>query len=450
MTAIDIEKLVGDASQYKTILPVISDINGVFRGKRLAIKHARKVFDGGVKLPLATAFVDIWGRDVIGSGEVLETGDVDGNLVPTGRGVVPVDWLPSPYLLAPVSFQTATGEPYLADARNLLSNVVQRFEKKGLTPVCATELEFYVFDPMSVDAGLRAPNRSSIGAPEINDMYSVENLNRYSAFLDDVYAACEKMNVPLEAAISENGPGQFELNLLHGPDAVKCADDAVLFKFAVKGIARKHGFGATFMAKPYGAESGSGFHTHFSILNKKGENIFSNGADDGSPSLRWAIQGLIDAMPASMLMFAPHANSYRRFRDETHAPVNASWGYDNRTAAIRVPSSPDAARRIEHRVAGADANPYVVLAAILGAALNGIEAAKEAQNPLEGNAYAGKSPKLPTSWREAIVLFEASPFAEENLSGLFAKVFAAGKRQEYDAFAEIVPRQEYDAYLETL
>ena len=185
------------------------------------------------------------------------------------------------------------------------------------------------------------------------------------SFLSDIYKACELQNIPADAAISENGCGQFEINLLHVDDPLKAGDDAIFFKRIVKSVARKHGMIASFMAKPYGEESGSGLHVHFSLLDSDGNNVFDDNGESGTDLLKYAVNGLISAMPESMLIFAPHYNSYRRLTPGTHAPTSAGWGYENRTAAIRIPGGDSKARRIEHRVAGADANPYLVLASIL-------------------------------------------------------------------------------------
>ena len=232
---------------------------------------------------------------------------------------------------------------------------------------------------------------------------STDELDAFAPFLEDVYDACRVQGIPADAAISENGCGQFEINLLHVADPLRAADDALLFKRLVKAIARKHGLAASFMAKTYGDQSGNGFHVHFSLIDDDGRNVFDDGGDEGSEHLRHAVGGLISAMAETTLLFAPHLNSYRRLRKGTHAPVAMAWGYENRTAAVRIPGGAAAARRIEHRVAGADANPYLVMAGILGAALIGIERELIPPDPTEGDAYAQDLPTLPPDWASATV-----------------------------------------------
>ena len=182
-----------------------------------------------------------------------------------------------------------------------------------------------------------------------------------------------RWDIPADTAISETGLGQFEINLMHSDDALRAADDTWLFKMMVKGLARRHGFAASFMAKPYPEYSGNGLHTHFSLLDRDGNNVFDNGGPEGTTMLHNAVAGCLAAMHDCTLIFAPHANSYDRLVPGMHAPTGIAWAYENRTAAVRIPSGSSAARRIEHRVAGGDVNPYLMLAAILGAALIGIE-----------------------------------------------------------------------------
>jgi glutamine synthetase len=219
------------------------------------------------------------------------------------------------------------GAPFSGDPRRALAQVVDRYTKRGLVPVVATELEFYLYDPSGTQP---KPPCSPITEKRLGSdgAMSLDELQHFDEFLDDVYDACAEQGIPADAAISENGAGQFEINMTHVADALKAADDAVLFKRLVRGLARKHGFAATFMAKPYGERSGSGFHVHYSLENEAGENLFDNGTDEGSPLLLNAVAGLL-----STLVFAPHNNSYRRLLPGVHAPTSVAWGYENRTAA---------------------------------------------------------------------------------------------------------------------
>lgn len=200
------------------------------------------------------------------------------------------------------------------------------------------------------------------------------------------------------------------------------------------------------MAKPYGEDAGNGFHLHTSMLDQSGTNIFDNGTDLGSPALASAVAGLLRAMPDSTLFFAPHLNSFRRLREGTHAPTTASWGMDNRTAAVRIPAGPGAARRFEHRVSGADANPYLVIASVLAAALEGIEAGATPPAAFTGSSYDQDLPRLPSSWEEALARFEHSDFIEQTFGAAFRRAVVAAKRQEIGTFAEKVTPFELQSY----
>ena len=427
------------------LYPVLTDINGIFRGKRLPAQTAQKVFKGAMKMPASTLHVDVFGRDALESGLVLETGDRDGTVKPTGRGPLPLTWSDDDVALLPCQMYLHEGEISPIDSRAQLQSVASRYASAGLTAVCATELEFCLFDPQN--EGLQPPlipgtaSRMTSGA-----LYSIDLLEAFKGFTDDLYTACEAWDIPADAAISESGIGQFEVNLLHNDDPVKAADDAALFKFIVRGVARKHALGATFMAKPYGDDAGNGFHMHASVLNGDGVNIFDNGTDLGSEPLGWAVAGLLEYMEDCTLLFAPHLNSYRRLREGTHAPTTVSWGMDNRTAAVRIPAGPGAARRFEHRVAGADANPYLVLAAVLAAALDGMDAKAAPPAPFTGSSYDQDLPRLPSSWPGALVRFESSDFVERTFGAAFRRAMVAAKRQEIHTFAEQVSTFEIQTY----
>ena len=269
---------------------------------------------------------------------------------------MPMPWLEAPTALLPIWMYRENGQPYEGDPRHALRAVVERFKARGLTPVCAMELEFFLID----DSGktLQVPPSPRSGKRrKAAEILSIRALDAFDSFFTDLYDACEAMDIPADTAISESGLGQFEINLMHCDDALRAADDAWLFKMLVKGLARRHGFAASFMAKPYPEYSGNGLHTHFSVIDAEGKNVFSNGGPEGSELLMNAIAGCLWAMHDSTLLFAPHANSYERLIPEAHAPNAVCWAYENRTSAIRVPSGGASARRIEHRTAGGRREP---------------------------------------------------------------------------------------------
>lgn len=425
------------------------DLNGQARGKRLPVSAAAKAQSEGTKLPYTVLDLDVWGEDIENSPLLFEKGDRDGVLLPTGRGPLLMPWLEAPAALLPMWMFHEDGRPYLGDPRRALHSVVQRYHERQLTPVVATELEFYLVDDRG-DTPCPPSSPHSGKSRHGSDTLALQALDTFDAFFTALYDACAAMDIPADAAISEAGPGQFEVNLMHGPDAMKAADDAWLFKLLVKGLARRHGFAASFMAKPYKDHSGNGMHTHFSILDDQGQNIFDDGSPHGSATLRNAVAGCLATMKDATLVFAPHANSYERLVPERHAPMGIGWAYENRTAALRIPSGNPKARRIEHRVAGGDANPYLMIAVILGGALYGIEEGLTPPSPISGNAYAQGLEQIPMRWETALEHFEFSKTLPSIFDPHLIENYVRTKRQEVTKMADLSFKEQTDLYLDTV
>ena len=433
----------------RSIRVAAADLNGQPRGKRIPTRFADKVVEDGTRFPFSVLNLDIWGEDIADSPLVFETGDRDGVLRPTERGFLPMPWLETPSALLPIWMFHEDGRPFEGDPRHALRAVLDRFKARGLTPVCAVELEFFLIDdsghnlqvPVSPQSGKRRKAAETL---------SMRALDRFDNFFTALYDACEEMNIPADTAISEAGLGQFEINLMHCDDALRAADDAWLFKMLVKGIARSHGFAASFMAKPYADYAGSGLHTHFSVLDENGNNVFDDGGDAGTDMMRHAVAGCLSAMPGSTLVFAPHANSYDRMVPGSHAPTGVSWAYENRTSSIRIPSGNHKARRIEHRVSGGDVNPYLMLAAVLGSAINGIEDGIAPPAPITGNAYLADLPQIPGSWQSAIDRFEKDPEIARIFAPELIRNFVLTKRQELVSMQDLTAEEQVEIYLDSV
>jgi glutamine synthetase len=362
---------------------------------------------------------------------------------------MPMPWLEAPSAILPIWMFHEDGRPYGGDPRHALRAVLDRFKARGLTPVCAVELEFFLIDDSGRKLQVPISPRSN-KRRKAAETLSIRALDQFDEFFTDLYDACEEMDIPADTAISEAGLGQFEINLMHCDDALRAADDAWLFKMLVKGLARRHGFAASFMAKPYEDYSGSGLHTHFSVLDTEGNNVFDDGGPDGTDMMRHAVAGCMNAMSGSALVFCPHANSFDRMVPGAHAPTGISWAYENRTSSIRIPSGNHKARRIEHRVSGGDVNPYLMLAAVLGAAINGIEDGIEPPAPITGNAYAADLPQIPGDWASAIDAFEASPEVARIFAPELIRNFVLTKRQELHYMQELTPQEQVEIYLDTV
>tara|TARA_B100000700_G_scaffold301879_1_gene371586 strand:- start:89 stop:1435 length:1347 start_codon:yes stop_codon:yes gene_type:complete len=424
------------------------DLNGIWRGKRFPINQLDKLIGSGTRMPLSSSCVDIWGTDLLDSSFLFETGDSDGIALPTDRGFVPCLWLSRPTALIPLSIFTEDGNPSPIDPRHVLRRVCKAFQDENLQPSLAFEIEFYLLDSKSKNP--IAPNLPiTKERMSTTSVLSIDDMDEFEHFFSDVFKACELQGIPAETSISENAIGQFEVNLKYSDNPVKAADDAVLLKRLIKGIAKKHSFRATFMAKPFLLQSGSGMHLHFSVLDKSGKNIFDNGTPAGSTYLLNAVAGLIEFMKESTLIFAPNLNSYRRLAPDTHAPTGICWGYENRTTSIRIPGGENSSRRIEHRVAGADANPYLVAAAILSAALDGIKRKRIAPEPIAGDSYGCQTEKIPLDWQSAIDFFFKSGSMASFFPGQFSETFAKCKLQEFEKFRARMDSFELDTYLDS-
>lgn len=452
MTKGDLDALKAKAKTFiaqnpdlKFVDVFLADLNGVLRGKRLPADQAMKVFDGGLRMPRSLVGLDIWGEDVFANGLVLEEGDSDGLCIPSEFGLLPTLW--TRQKTAQVQFMMAEqdGASFLADPRQLLIHVQQKLHAKGMRPVAAFELEFHLF-PLPEDGGFFQIGSLSQG--QFGHLCDLDRLEDLSAFFDDLYANCDAQGVALGAAAKEAGPFQFELNLHHKPDAVLASDELILLRRAVKGVARKHGLLASFMAKPFGDLPGNGMHAHVSMLDQHGENLFALPGERGRPDpLMQAVAGLLKAANESMILFAPHFNSARRFKAESHAPIRASWGTDNRIAAIRIPSDGGKNRRFEHRIAGVDANPYLVMACLLAGAAYGMENELSPGPALSGDSFSDTDPVLDADWHRSLASYEKGEVLAPEFGPLFSQVFGACKRQEFATFASKVTDFEYATYL---
>ncbi|WP_380873066.1 glutamine synthetase [Sphingomonas sp. DBB INV C78] len=422
-------------------------LSGVPRGKRLRRHELEAVYDYGRFLPGSIQVVDITGRDCEDTGLVWEDGDADRRARPVPGGIVPAPWLGDDVGQVMCSLHELDGTVCELDPRAVLQRVIDRFTADGLTPVVACELEFYLVDGRrGRDGSVRLPR----GMATATEVYGLPQVEEASPFLRDLWAASDAQGIPLEGVISECAPGQLELTLKHKGDALRAADDAVAYKRAAKGVAKNHGCDVTFMAKPWSDRAGSGLHLHVSVNDAEGRNLFADEDVHGTPMLRHAIGGMGALLAESMAIFAPNANSYRRFKANSYAPTAPTWGVNNRTVALRVPAGLPHTRHIEHRVAGADANPYLALAALLAAVHHGITHRIDPGPPVTGDGYAAASAagsSLPTNWFDAVRLFEQSQVLRDYLGDRTVDMFAIVKRTEQARFFEQVMPLDYDWYL---
>jgi len=431
---------------------LIADGNGIVRGKRINDDHLEKVYSKGICLPGSIFGLDTCGQTVEETGLGFEKGDADNMCFPVPGTLTLTGWRTGAGAQLLMTMKDDDGSPFYADPRIVLAGILDRFHPLGLTPVVAVELEFYLLDTERDERGRPQPPRSPItGQRESStQVYGMAELDDYTEFMDEVRRIADVQGVPADTAVSEYAPGQYEVNLSHLPDAVRACDHAVMLKRIVKRAANSLGMEATFMAKPYPEQSGRGMHVHVSLLDDKGRNIFAGDDALGSEMLRWAAGGLMESMSESLALLAPNANSYRRFQPDSFVPLAPTWGVNNRTVAIRVPAGDPQATRVEHRLAGADANPYLVMAAVLAGIHRGITAQVDPGPPVVGNAGEQVERELPSGWLHAVEAFEESALMRDYLGQRFMDIYSACKRFERESFASHVTSLEYQWYLRTV
>ncbi|KIZ51216.1 gamma-glutamylputrescine synthetase [Pseudomonas oryzihabitans] len=430
---------------------LIADMNGVVRGKRIERNNLPKVFEKGINLPASLFALDITGSTVESTGLGLDIGDADRVCFPITDTLSMEPWQKRPTAQLLMTMHEMEGEPFFADPREVLRQVVQRFDELGLTVCAAFELEFYLIDQENIN-GRPQPPRSPISGkrPQSVQVYSMDDLDEYADCLQDIIDGARAQGIPADAIVAESAPAQFEVNLNHVADPIKACDYAVLLKRLIKNVAYDHEMDTTFMAKPYPGQAGNGLHVHISLLDKEGRNIFAGEDPEQNAALRHPIGGGRGPLPACMAFLCPNVNSYRRFGSQFFVPNAPSWGLDNRTTALRVPTGTPEAHRIEHRVAGADANPYLLLAGVLAGVHHGLTRQIEPGPVTEGNSYEQHEQSLPNNLRDALRYLDDSSVMAEYIDPKYIDIFVACKEHELEEFEHSISDLEYNWYLHTV
>ena len=439
--------------ELRSVHLVWTDLCGVQRGKVLRRDEVVAAWRDGRFFPISALALDVTGADVVETGLVWDEGDRDMLLWPVAGSLATMPWSDEPAAQYLAYVCDLDGRRHYADPRNLLAGTVERFEPLGLTPVAAVELEFFLMDRDSALAGRPMPpvSLTSGARPQHYQAYNLQDLDDFAPFFHDLYAYAEVQGLPTKTLISEYAPGQLEIVLRHRADVLKAADEAIMLKRLIRATATKHGLVASFMAKPYAQWTGCGMHIHVSLADRAGRNLFAAASPPDNPLLMQALAGLMATMKDSTLILAPNANSYRRFRNNSYAPTSVSWGINNRTVSLRLPAGAAETCHIEHRPAGADANPYLVLSVVLAGILHGIENRLEPGPATTGNGYEALGlDRIPTEWTHAIEAFEASEVLRSSLGDDFVRCFAAIKRAEADRFFAEPTARDFSWYLRTV
>jgi glutamine synthetase len=452
----DIRRLEKTHGRFESVDLLIPDLSGVLRGKRIRRDDFDKCATDGFAFCAGAVLLNTLGEVTTGVPYGADDGDPDllARLVP--GSVAPVPWSKRPMAQALFRLCSEDGGDFFGDPRTVLEGALKPLRRRGLTPVVATELEFYLLDGASETVRVGAPLIPGTQRPQPGtQVYNPDDLFEVEGFLDDVYAWAEAQNVPTDAAISEYSPGQFEINLRHLADPVLACDHAVLLKRLVKAAARKHGLIASFMAKPFEEDSGSGLHIHMSLVSKNGKNYFSHGKDGlaappFSARLRYAVGGLLKLMPESTALFCPNANSYRRLRPDMFAPVEPNWGVNHRVVSVRIPESDEHNLRLEYRPAGADANPYLVMALVAAGVDHGLRHKIDPGTMIEQGAEIRPKLKIPNRWDAALDALERSKVLPDYLGEDYSRYYAMVRRAECEKYHNQVAQLDFDWYLRSV
>jgi len=453
-TVAEAEAFLAAHPEVEAVDIVLHDANGIGRGKIIRRHELLSFFRNGRHLPISILGLDICGEDVHETGLIWDQGDGDLRAWPIPGTLKKLHNTSPPRAEVFMSMYDLDGTPMSSDPRHALGRQVAALAEEGLYPAGAFELEFFLLDNQRGPDGRVRPARDVLDGRSSHktEVYSVDHLHGMLPLFSDIYKGAELAGITAETMISEYAPGQYELTLNYRTDVMQAADDLMRLKRIVRAQARAHGVTACFMAKPVQEYAGSGMHFHVSMLDGTGRNVFIEDREgEWSPTILHALGGLRATMGESMLVFAPHANSWRRFASQSYAPVSPSWGVNNRSVALRIPAGDIKARRIEHRPAGVDANPYLVAATVLAGIRHGMAGRTDPGPETTGNGYEGAHDlPIPTDWREAIRAAEGSAFLKDALGEDMHRTFCAIKAAEQARVARTISEVDYDLYLHTV
>jgi glutamine synthetase len=438
-----------DTQQLELLVP---DMLGILRGKRVAANEFAKPFGKGVNFCGATVLLDAKGQTFDGIDNGGRDGDPDAIATAVPGTLAPVPWAEVPTAQVLMQMAEADGSPWFTDPRQVLRKAGQPLRDLGLTAVAATELEFYLLAGNSEQPTPRVANIPGTNQPQDGPQYGVmEDIEEVDKFMAELFDVCAAQNIPAGATLKEFSPGQFEVNLHHIASAERACDHAVLLKRAVKAVARRHGMHASFMAKPFAEWAGCSLHVHVSLLDGDGRNVFTGkGTEQFSDTFRHAVGGLAALMAESMAIFAPTANSYRRFRPHMFVPLAPNWGYNHRGVSLRMPISAPEDTRVEHRPGGADGNPYLVMACILAGLHHGIVNQLDPGPMVKSGEVLEEKILLPTRWDAALDAFERSRVLPKYLDERYHKLYATCRREECERFHAEISNRDYEWYLRAI
>jgi glutamine synthetase len=423
---------------------IISDLPGIARGK--AVPASKFAKQDQFFLPDSIFYQTItgdWGEAAGDEGFI----EKDMILKPDMATATAAPWTGDWTLQVIHDAHDRKGVPVPFSPRNVLKHVVQQYRDRGIEPVVAPEMEFFLV-ARNIDPAIAIkPMMGRSGRPAAaRQAYSMTAVDEFGPVIDDIYDFAEAQGFEIDGITQEGGAGQLEINLLHG-DPVKLADEVFYFKRLIREAALRHDCFATFMAKPIEQEPGSAMHIHHSLLDTEtGRNIFSGPQGGETDAFFHFIGGLQTHLPSAIAVLAPYVNSYRRYVKDQAAPINLEWARDNRTTGIRIPLSDPDARRVENRLAGMDCNPYLGIAVSLACGLLGLINEERPDRQYKGDAYDGDE-GIPRTLGEALNVFDEATDLHAILGPEFARVYSIVKRAEYEEFLQVISPWEREHLL---
>lgn len=424
---------------------LVPDMTGNARGKFIPAHQFLSQSD--LKLPESIMVQTVTGEYTDDHWDFVEPTDTDMLLVADPKTLRKVPWAREPTAQIIADCYKASGEPHPLASRNVLKHVLALYEQAGLRAEVAPEVEFFLVHKNTDPDYELMPPKGRSGRREVARMsFSIDAVAEFEDFVEDMYDFADEQALSVDTLIHENGAAQLEINFNHG-DPLDMADQVFVFKRTVRETAQRHNMYATFMAKPMQKEPGSALHIHQSILSlETGKNVFNGVDNEPTPELMHYIAGLQRYTPDLISFYAPNVNSYRRLAPDISAPINLSWGYDNRTTAFRVPDSTPDNRRVENRFPGADANPYLAIAASLASGLLGLENKLQPTAPHQGTANE-ENIEVARSLEEAVRRLNGSEELASVMGDLFLRAYAAVKLDEFEEFNRVISSWEREHLL---
>ena len=426
---------------------IFPDMAGSSKGKILPVnRFIKSIEDQSLKLADS-----VFGQTVSGSwvdeSEIIDYVEEDVLMLPDLTTIRKIPWNREPTAQVICDLYTNSVSPSNIAPRQILKNMMLVLEENDMEAIIAPELEFYLCEQnLDPDLPLKTPVGKSGRREKGSNVFGIDAVNEFDVITDDIYDYCELLGIGVDTLVHESGPAQIEINLNHG-NALELADQAFMFKRAVRQVALKHGVHATFMAKPYSGQPGSSMHIHQNLISKKTrKNIFSDDEGNNTKTFLHYIGGLQQYLPDAMLIFAPYVNSYRRFVIDASAPINTHWGIENRTVGFRVPSSKSDSRRIENRIPGSDTNPYLAIAASLACGYLGIKEEIEPEKPISGSAFERRH-NIPKYLPDALKRLKISDTLIDLLGKDFITLYTEIKQTEHDAYQNVISAWEREHLL---